>query len=278
MNLSVRVTDTSADALEVQLDGLRQMTPRQRIAKMCSLSRRVKNMAFEAIRRRHADLDEEGVRRLFIELTYGKSLDDVHRWKWKGDPVAELDDLIAALSPVVAAFQSLNVRHYVGGSVASSFHGASRSTMDVDLVCELTSDQIPQFLEQFGQDFYVSEPAVREAVDRKSCFNLIHLPTSFKVDVFVSRGREFDRNSMARATTQTLGEGQTVDVPIATAEDSIVSKLEWYRKTNESSDRQWDDVDRLIRLLGSTADLAYLHEAAQSVGVDDLLNRLLAED
>ena len=187
----------------------------------------------------------------------------------------ELDDLIAALAPVVAAFRQLNVRHYVGGSVASSFHGAARSTMDVDLVCEFAADQIDAFVACFDTDYYVSESAIREAVRRKSCFNLIHLPTSFKVDVFVSRRRPFDIESMRRATPECLGRDRTVDVPIATAEDAIISKLEWYRKTNETSDRQWDDVSRLITLLGTTADLAYLRSAAESVGVSDLLDRLI---
>lgn len=187
----------------------------------------------------------------------------------------ELDDLVTALAPVVAAFHQLDVRHYVGDSVASSFHGAARSTMDVDLVCEFAAEQIDAFVASFNTDYYVSESAIREAVRRKSCFNLIHLPTSFKVDVFVSRQRPFDLESMRRATPECLGLGRTVDVPIATAEDAIISKLEWYRKTNETFDRQWDDVSRLITLLGNTADLAYLRSAAESVGVSDLLERLV---
>ena len=192
--------------------------------------------------------------------------------------MSELDDLVAALSPVVAAFRDLQIRHYVGGSVASSFHGAARSTMDVDIVCDMTTDQIPQFVSRFNADFYVSESAIRDAVRRKSCFNLIHLPTSFKVDVFVSRGRPFDQESMSRATHEQLGDSsRSVEVPIATAEDSIISKLEWYRKTNETSERQWDDVSRLIALLGDSADTAYLNSAAESVGVSDLLKQLLDE-
>jgi hypothetical protein len=187
----------------------------------------------------------------------------------------ELDDLVAALAPVVAAFRQLKIRHYVGGSVASSFHGAARSTMDVDLVCEFTVDQVKSFVASFDENFYVSESAIREAVRRKSCFNLIHLPTSFKVDVFVSRQRPFDLESMRRATPECLGRDRTVEVPIATAEDAIISKLEWYRKTNETSERQWDDVFRLITLLGSTADIDYLRSAADSVGVSDLLERLI---
>ena len=58
------------------------MTPQQRIEQTCAMSRQVKRMAFEAIRRRHPDYSEDEVQLLFIELTYGKTLaDDVRRWK-----------------------------------------------------------------------------------------------------------------------------------------------------------------------------------------------------
>ena len=188
--------------------------------------------------------------------------------------MSETDDLVDALSPVVDAFRTLGIRHFVGGSVASSFHGATRSTMDVDVVCELTDAQVSSFVELFNRDFYISEPAIRDAIRRKSCFNLIHLPTSFKVDIFINRGRPFDAEAMRRARPRVLGDKRTVDVPIATAEDSIISKLEWYSLSNETSERQWDDVSRLIKLLGDAADIAYLERAANSVGVTDLLTRL----
>ena len=135
--------------------------------------------------------------------------------------LAETDDLIDALSPVVAAFNDLKIPHYVGGSIASSYHGATRSTMDVDLVCEMLEAQIPEFLARIDDRFYVSELAVRQAEKSKSCFNLIHLPTSFKVDIFVSRERHFDIDCMRRASVATLGDSKTVEVPIATAEDGV---------------------------------------------------------
>ncbi len=190
--------------------------------------------------------------------------------------MSDYGDLVAALAPVSAALSKLGVRHYVGGSVASSFHGASRSTMDVDLIADMTDSHVAEFLECFGADFYVSPIAVRDAIRRKSCFNLIHLPTSFKVDVFVSHQRPFDISAMNRATIEKLGDNQVLEIRIATPEDAIISKLEWYRKTNETSDRQWDDVSRLLKLLGDAADYAYLRASAESVGVQDLLKRLLA--
>ena len=160
--------------------------------------------------------------------------------------MSDYDDLVAALSPVSAALTKLGIRHYVGGSVASSFHGASRSTMDVDLVADMSAAHVSEFLRSFDQEFYLSEAAVREAIQRKSCFNLIHLPTSFKVDVFVSRQRPFDITAMNRATLEQLGDSQVVEIHVATPEDAIISKLEWYRKSNETSERQWDDVTRLL--------------------------------
>ena len=190
--------------------------------------------------------------------------------------MSDYDDLVTALSPVSEALTKLGIRHYVGGSVASSFHGASRSTMDVDLVAAMTDTIVSEFLKCFDKDYYVSESAVRDAIRRKSCFNLIHLPTSFKVDVFVSRQRPFDIAAMNRATLEHLGDSHSLKIHVATAEDAIISKLEWYRKTNETSDRQWDDVTRLLKLLGSRVELEYLKESAESVGVQDLLMRLLS--
>jgi hypothetical protein len=184
--------------------------------------------------------------------------------------------MVDALAPVITAFQTLGVGHYVGGSVASSFHGAARSTMDVDVVCNLKEEHVSPFVESFDSNFYIAIATVLDAVRRKSCFNLIHLPTSFKIDIFISRQRPVDVEAMRRAQMQVLGDDPSLNVAIASVEDSIVSKLEWYRLADETSDRQWDDVTRLVQLHGDALDVDYLENASQSVGVADLLTRLLA--
>jgi hypothetical protein len=147
--------------------------------------------------------------------------------------------------------------------------------MDVDLVCELQDSDVANFIELVGDDFYISEVAVRDAIRQQPCFNLIHYPMFFKVDVFVSKGRPFDQETLARASVQTLGKETTVLVPIASAEDIIVIKIEWLRRTEETSERQWADVSRLVALLESCIDLVRLRQAGQSVGVDDLVERLI---
>ena len=190
--------------------------------------------------------------------------------------MSDPSEMVAALKPVAEALSLLRIPYYVGGSVASSYHGAVRSTMDIDIVCQMREEQIGPFVLQFNDTFYVSELAIRQAVRGRSCFNLIHFETSFKVDIFISRERPFDQICMDRAVGAKLG-GDTgfVIVPMATVEDSIISKLEWYRLTDETSERQWDDVRRLVRLTGSALDGGYLAQSAQMVGVSDLLLRLL---
>ena len=186
--------------------------------------------------------------------------------------MSEPSEIVAALKPVAEALSLLRIPYYVGGSIASSYHGAVRSTMDIDIVCQMREEQILQF----NDTFYVSELAIRQAVRGRSCFNLIHFETSFKVDIFISRERPFDQICMDRAVAAKLGGDKCiVIVPMATVEDSIISKLEWYRLTDETSERQWDDVSRLVRLTGSALDGGYLAQSAQMVGVSDLLLRLL---
>lgn len=190
--------------------------------------------------------------------------------------MSDFDDLIAAIEPVVAALRRLGVRHYVGGSVASTFHGAIRSTMDVDLVCALVEQQAAALIEACGPDFYGNPAVARVAVRERKCFNLIHLPTSYKIDVFVDRGRQFDRAAFERARPESFGPPASEPIPVATVEDSILAKLEWYRMTDETSERQWDDVSRLVRLHATKLDVDYLQAMADSIHVRDLLDRVLA--
>lgn len=67
-------TDTSTEAAEIQLDLWRAMSGQERIEKVSALSVQLRNMAFDAIRRRHSEFSDEQVRLKFIELTYGKEL------------------------------------------------------------------------------------------------------------------------------------------------------------------------------------------------------------
>ena len=189
--------------------------------------------------------------------------------------MSESPGLVDALEPVAKALRSMDVRFYVGGSVASSYHGASRSTLDVDLVADLKRNNVDLLVDKLQTEYYVSGSAIVDAIERSSCFNLIHLSSSFKVDVFILKNRGFDIASMTRAKLGKVDPRSEFEVPIASPEDTILSKLEWYRLGNEVSERQWDDVVRVMKILGDHANHKYLMRNAADLNVADLLQKLL---
>ncbi len=158
-----------------------------------------------------------------------------------------------------------------------SFHGAARSTVDVDIVAELDATSAAKLVTSLQGAYYASTSAALDAVRRRSCFNLIHLDTAFKVDVFVSKGRPYDQSAFARASAGQLMAADPMVVPIASAEDTIVAKFEWYRLGGDVSERQWNDVKTVARLKGEQLDFDYVRQAALQLGVVDLLARLLME-
>ena len=107
--------------------------------------------------------------------------------------------VLAALTPVVEVLEHLGVRHHVGGSLASSAYGFPRATADVDLMAELVSEQVDAFVARLQDDFYVEPTTVSQAVERRQPFNLIHLDTMVKVDIFLPDARPFDQQELHRA-------------------------------------------------------------------------------
>jgi hypothetical protein len=191
--------------------------------------------------------------------------------------VPSRDDLRAALDPVADALEALGVRYRVGGSVASSALGVGRSTLDIDLVADLRPVHIEALVERLAGDYYIDAEMIRDAIARRSSFNLIHLASMMKVDIFILKPREFDQQAFARSIEKQVGDDPPRRFPLTTAEDIVVHKLEWYRLGGEVAQRQWDDVLGVLRLQGSALDLVHLRHWANELGLDDLLARALAE-
>lgn len=186
-------------------------------------------------------------------------------------------DLVAALRPVTEAFDALGVRYYLGGSVASSAHGIARASLDADLVAALEPEHVDALVARLASAYYIPEDRLRSAVAARTSCNLIHLATMFKIDVFVSKGRPFDREAAARARLQALDEAEDAPLfPVASPEDIVLAKLEWFRLGGETSERQWWDVLGVLRV-AEDADRAYLRQWAATLSLTDLLERALAD-
>lgn len=189
-----------------------------------------------------------------------------------------LAKLLPALRPVVTEFDRLGIPYYIGGSVASSLHGEPRSTLDVDLGADLPESAVRELADQWSGEFYVSEVAMRTAAQTGRSFNLIHFATAMKVDVFVTKSDPFNASVLQRRIKRRFSSGdETLTVCLATPEDVVLHKLLWYRKGNETSERQWRDIAGILKQQQSNLDACYVAEWAEKLAVRDLWDRMQAE-
>jgi hypothetical protein len=183
-------------------------------------------------------------------------------------------DIVAAAEPVVKAFEKLEVPYFIGGSVASSAYGVARATLDVDIVSDLKPEHVHPLVEMLESDYYIDEKMILDAIHRSSSFNLMHLETMLKVDVFVVQDRPYYREAFKRKRKDSLDEEQgAAEFYLASSEDIILSKLEWFRMGGNVSERQRDDVLGVLKVQGDSLDVKYLRYWAAELGIADLLEQ-----
>jgi len=184
---------------------------------------------------------------------------------------------IAVTLLVIDALDALGVPYLIGGSLASAVHGVLRATLDTDLVADLRLEHAEPLARALGGTFYVDAESIREAVLHQRSFNVIHLETMFKVDVFVVKKRPFHHSQMERRMAQVIATDPERTAYVATAEDTILAKLESYRMGGDVSERQWRDVLGVMKVQADRLDLAYLRQWAAQLNISDLLERAIKE-
>jgi hypothetical protein len=178
-----------------------------------------------------------------------------------------------ALLRVVRALESEAIPYMVTGSVASSYHGRPRSTQDADIVIDPEAEPLARLVRRLAAaGFYVDEAQAQDALRRRRQFNVIETQSACKIDLIVRKERPFSRGELQRREMADLWPG--VSVALASAEDTILSKLEWARKAG-GSEKQMADALGVLEV-NPKLDRAYIQRWAAELGILDLWEEIAA--
>lgn len=171
-----------------------------------------------------------------------------------------------------AAFDRLQIRYFVTGSVAAILYGEPRFTNDVDIVVDLPFGRIHDLCAAFPEpDFYVSEESARRAVAKSGQFNVIHPAGGLKLDLMVAERSAFNTSRFARA--KELGAIEGARVYFASPEDIVLKKLDYYREGH--SEKHLRDIAGIFRVSGDQLDLEFIGSWVERLGLEEEWQALL---
>jgi hypothetical protein len=179
---------------------------------------------------------------------------------------------LGLLTKIADILERSGVPYMLVGSHASGIHGQVRTTQDVDIVIDPTPGQLNSFLKALAEGYYVSQEAAREALQRRSVFNVIELDSGWKADLIIRKERPFSIEEFKRRQPMSVA-GRSI--PVASPEDVILAKLEWDQIT--PSQRQLSDALAVAVMHRENLDRDYLKQWAGRLGISKSLEQLLKD-
>lgn len=171
---------------------------------------------------------------------------------------------------VLESFEKLQIPYMISGSVGAMLFGEPRMTNDIDIVVELETERVQELLDQFDEEhyYYPSVEFVKEAIQRKSQFNIIHMGSGSKVDIIIKKSTKFGEIEFSRKMKVPFT--ADFDAYSASPEDIILSKMGFYHMSG--SDKHIKDIVSMLIISGDEIDQEYLVEWISKMGFQDIWN------
>lgn len=173
---------------------------------------------------------------------------------------------------VLRVFEELRIPYMISGSVGSMLYGEPRMTNDIDIVAEMEVTKIMDLFDQFNEEeyYYPSPEFVKNAVKRKSQFNIIHIESGSKVDIIIKKSTEFAELEFSRKKKVPFTED--LDAFTASPEDIIISKMAFYHLSD--SEKHISDIASMLMISGEQIDQDYLDHWIPRMGYQDIWKKI----
>jgi hypothetical protein len=257
--------DTTIEAERFQFQLLRQAGALSRLALCAKLSRHTRQLCLSGLKRRESD--PTIIKQKFAYAILGFK-PDFEIW---GHEEMWIQDSIELAQQLHFLLESAQILYYVTGGVASSYHGEPRATRVLDIVIQVQEGDIDPLIELLiEQGFYIPKGAVSDVkAGVANSFNITNQKTIANADIMISSNHPFDGSQMQRRELSEEG------FYVCTAEDTILQKLRWSR--GSLSEKQWRDVQGILRMQGEALDVEYMEFWAGQIEVVDRLEQAMRE-
>jgi hypothetical protein len=163
----------------------------------------------------------------------------------------------------------LKIIYMLTGAYSVSFHGQPRATHDIDLKLAIKMKDVDSFYESFKDGFYIDKGMIKDAIRHQTMFNIIHQESNIKIDFWISRDNAFDNSRLKRRQKDVfLGES----VYIASPEDTILVKLDWFKKSQ--SEKHLQDALGVLKVSKEKLDFDYIECWAERLKIMDIWRKL----
>lgn len=178
---------------------------------------------------------------------------------------------------LITTLEQLDVVYAIGGSVAAMMYSEPRLTIDVDLMVTAPLSKLNQLVKEIQSwQIYVSpfEAIVETSIPYSLPFNVIDGSIGTKADIYIAKNTGLDASAMARRRRLRWDKQTGAEAWFLSPEDVILYKLSYYRQGGEVAQKHPTDIAKMLTVIGSELDVAYIAHWAAETGVADLWQAL----
>jgi len=170
---------------------------------------------------------------------------------------------------VAERLREADIPYMMTGALTVNYFGRPRLTHDIDIVGQISINDIKRLRLIFEDIFFVDEHSIKIAISEKSMFSIIHKEEGVKVDFWILKGDEYNQKAFERRRWYPY---QKIKISLATPEDMIIGKLEWYKMSG--IEKHLEDASGIYYIQKDRLDLDYLEQWCRKKLVIDYLKKI----